>query len=109
MERKPINSEFPYIPEYSGQIKYFGKENIPIHIDKSSRKFKDVSRHVEEIPVYSVWNYANHSEIAKRISSGEVALLYMWGTYGVAMLIDSPEWQKEGVDEAELFSIGSPS
>lgn len=103
MERNPKNSEFPYIPEYTGQIKYFGKDNIPLHPDKTSWNFKQKGGAFDDIPIYSVWNYENHQEIAKRIANVEVALLYMWGTYGVAMLIDSPRWQEKGKDASQML------
>ena len=101
MERLKEEPPFPHIPEYKGGVLFF--EDVPIHVDKSSWTFKGENGQEKETPVYSVWNYKHHDEIADRIARGEVALLYMWGTYGVGKVINSPEWQKE--KESEVLSM----
>lgn len=101
---------FPRVPCYKGGVSLFEQE-IPIHKDKINWVFYPEGQR-REIPVYSVWNYDHHLEIAEQISQGKAAALFMWGTYGIGMLLDSPMWQKKGEEEsAELrhhLKIGRP-
>ncbi|MEM3062923.1 MAG: hypothetical protein QW303_05205, partial [Nitrososphaerota archaeon] len=105
MEKERINLEsykrrFPEIPEYSGKIDFF--RGIPIHMDKFFWSFKNQKDgSVKDIPVFSVWNYDHHPEIAELMASGKVVAWYSWGTYSVGMVLNSPEWgrSEDAVDK----------
>ena len=103
MERETRNDGlleiFPRIPNYTGRVVLFEGE-IPIHEDKFNWVFYPKGQK-REIPVYSIWNYDNNREITELIARGKAAALYMWGTYGTGMLLDSPQWQEEGEIESE--------
>ena len=114
MERETRNDGlleiFPRIPNYTGRVVLFEGE-IPIHQDKTNWVFHPEGQR-REIPVYSVWNYDYHQEIVNQIAQGKAAALYMWGTFGIGMLLDSPMWQeKDEVESADLrqhLKIGRP-
>jgi len=86
------------IPEYQGRISYFGE--IPLHLEKFDWQFAGVEGKEIQKSVYSIWNYSSHKEIAERLARGEVCAMYVWGVWGVAMLLNSPEWQQAEVEEA---------
>lgn len=96
-----------HIHKYQGQVEYF--EQIPIHIDKHDWEF-DSTEGKRRIPVRSIWNYQHHQEIADVIASGARVVMYMWGNFGTGYLLNSPEWQEKGTEEAgelrEKMKIG---
>lgn len=83
------------ISGYEGKIINF--EGIKIHPEKTWWTFGAGNY---QIPVYSIWNYELHQEIAEQIASGKSAAIYMWGTYGVGKLLRSPEWHSEEKEES---------
>ena len=84
------------LPRYEGNINPFIYKDkvIPIHKGKTLWDFEHGGQHYQ-IPVFSIWDYDNHEEIARLITQGKVCAMYMWGTYGTGMLINSPEWQRK--------------
>ncbi|OGE09276.1 hypothetical protein A3A60_04080 [Candidatus Curtissbacteria bacterium RIFCSPLOWO2_01_FULL_42_26] len=81
------------IPQYEGRVETFRHKDkiIPIHKGKTLWHFEDDGQKYQ-IPVFSIWAYENHNEIARLIAAGRVCAMYMWGTYGTGVLINSPEW-----------------
>lgn len=97
MERKDFKYNPESIPSYNGRVATI--EGVRIHMDKVNWTFYPEGKR-REIPVYSVWNYDQHEEIAFQIAKGKAAALYMWGTYGIGMLLNSPMWQEKGEEES---------
>jgi hypothetical protein len=88
----------PIIPKYEGRI--IQSHDIPIHLDKTFWDF-ETDGQKRSIPVLSIWNYQHHAEISSLIAKGKAAGMYVWGSYGTAMLLNSPEWQSDGKNESE--------
>jgi len=86
------------IPEYQGKTSYFGE--IPLHLEKFDWQFAEFDGRKIPKRVYSIWNYNHHREIAEALAQGKVCAMYVWGVWGVAMLLNSPEWQSEKVEES---------
>src|SRR3990167_11105616 len=88
------------IPQYEGRVETFRHKDkiIPIHKGKTLWHFEDDGQKYQ-IPVFSIWAYENHNEIARLIAAGKVCAMYMWGTYGTGILINSPEWQRKQLNE----------
>jgi hypothetical protein len=102
-QRENHNGTSLIIPEYKGQVFYF--ENIPLCREKFFWQFPEVAKGQGK-PVYSIWNYNHHREIAEALACGKVCAMYVWGVWGVAMLLNSPEWQKEqGKESATLREV----
>lgn len=93
-----------FIPQYSGEINHFKHQNrtILIHKDQSLWVFEDGDKHFQ-IPVFSIWNFEHHTKIAQLITENKVCVMFMWGTYGTGMLINSPEWKHKQGEEAQLL------
>src|SRR3990167_11388505 len=92
------------IPQYKGSVDIFRHKDktIPIHRGKTLWDFEHDGKQYQ-IPVFSIWDYESHQEIAKLIARGKGCAIYMWGTYGTGLLINSPEWIQTQGQEAELL------
>ena len=90
------------IPRFEGDVGTFTYKDkiIPIHKGKTLWDFEHGGQHYQ-IPVFSIWDYDNHEQIARLITQGKVCAMYMWGTYGTGLLINSPEWQRKQPDERD--------
>ena len=73
MEREPNQEnqmgDLLTMPEYGGAVTFFMR--IPIHKDKFTWNF-EIEGQKRQIPVFSIWNYEHHAEIAKMIAAGKV-------------------------------------
>ncbi|OGD97179.1 hypothetical protein A3A49_02225 [Candidatus Curtissbacteria bacterium RIFCSPLOWO2_01_FULL_38_11b] len=88
-----LNQPELLIPRFEGDIRPFvyKDKTIPIHKGKTLWDFEHDGQQYQ-IPVFSIWDYESHEEIAGLIAQGKVCAMYMWGTYGTGLLINSPEW-----------------
>src|SRR3990167_2566645 len=106
-DREPLRAGTEIIPNYNGRLLHFQadqEKRLQIHLENTVWGFS-VEGLKREIPVFSIWNYKNHNEIAQRLAQGQVCVMNMWGTYGVGLLVKSPEWPRkpDKADPVELL------